>query len=132
MGDQDFDRKIPVLVVDDFATMRRIVKSALSSLGFQNVTEADNGTSALQKLHSTQFKLIVSDWNMPEMMGIDLLKAVRSDENLKLIPFLMITAEAQKENIVEAVKAGVSNYLIKPFTADVLRQKLEAIFKVKL
>ena len=127
-----FDRNMSILVVDDFSTMRRIVKSALGTIGLTNVTEAENGTVALQKLKSGNFQFIVSDWNMPEMMGIDLLRAVRADEKLKKTHFLMITAEAQKDNIIEAAKAGVSNYLVKPFTADTLRQKIEAIFKVKL
>ena len=122
------NRSIPILVVDDFATMRRIVKTALKQLGFENLSEAEDGEAALNKLQSGEFKLIVSDWNMPKMMGIDLLKAVRADEKLKSVPFLMVTAEAQKENVIEAAKAGVSNYIIKPFTADQLQAKLEAIF----
>lgn len=123
------DKNMPILVVDDFSTMRRIVKNCLKQLGFENITEAEDGSIALQKLQSNEFKFIVSDWNMPNMMGIDLLKAVRADPKLKAIPFLMVTAEAQKENVIEAAKAGVSNYIIKPFTADVLQTKMEAIFK---
>lgn len=122
------DKNMPILVVDDFSTMRRIVKNCLKQLGFENVSEADDGQIALDKLKANEFKFIVSDWNMPNMMGIDLLKAVRADEKLKTIPFLMVTAEAQKENVLEAAKAGVSNYIIKPFTADVLQTKMEAIF----
>lgn len=122
------DRDIPILVVDDFATMRRIVKTCLKQLGFANLTEAPDGQEALNKLKGGEFQLIVSDWNMPNMMGIDLLKAVRADENLQSIPFLMVTAEAQKEHILEAAKAGVSNYIIKPFDSDTLRSKLEAVF----
>lgn len=125
------DRMLPILIVDDFSTMRRIVKTALKQLGFENITEAEDGAIALEKLKNGNFKLIISDWNMPNMMGIDLLKAVRADEKLKPIPFLMVTAEAQKENILEAAKSGVSNYIIKPFTADSLQQKLEAIFSKK-
>jgi two-component system, chemotaxis family, chemotaxis protein CheY len=125
------DKKIPILIVDDFSTMRRILKSCLRQLGFENVTEAEDGQVALSKLQASEFKLVISDWNMPNMMGIDLLKAVRADEKLKVLPFLMVTAEAQKENILEAAKAGVSNYIIKPFTADSLQQKLEAIFSKK-
>lgn len=125
------DHNMPILVVDDFSTMRRIVRSCLRQLGFENVTEAEDGAIALSKLQSSEFKLIISDWNMPNMMGIDLLKAVRADDKLKALPFLMVTAEAQKENILEAAKAGVSNYIIKPFTADSLQQKLEAIFTKK-
>jgi len=124
------NKDMPILVVDDFSTMRRIVKTCLKQLGFGNVTEAADGKIALDKLQgSDAFELIISDWNMPNMMGIDLLKAVRQDDKLKALPFLMVTAEAQKENILEAAKAGVSNYIIKPFTADLLKEKLEAIFK---
>jgi two-component system, chemotaxis family, chemotaxis protein CheY len=125
------DRNMPILVVDDFSTMRRIVKNCLKQLGFDNVAEAEDGQAALNKLQSGEFKFIISDWNMPNMMGIDLLKAVRGDAKLKAIPFLMVTAEAQKENVLEAAKAGVSNYIIKPFTADVLQTKMEAIFSKK-
>jgi two-component system chemotaxis response regulator CheY len=125
------DKAMPILVVDDFSTMRRIVKNCLKQLGFENITEAEDGSVALQKLGANEFKFIISDWNMPNMMGIDLLKAVRGDAKLKAIPFLMVTAEAQKENVIEAAKAGVSNYIIKPFTADVLQTKMEAIFKQK-
>lgn len=122
------DNNLPILVVDDFNTMRRIVKTCLKQLGLENVTEAEDGQQALAKLQAGEFQLVISDWNMPNMLGIDLLRAVRADERLKKIPFLMVTAEAQKENILEAVKAGVSNYIIKPFTADALQQKLELIF----
>jgi two-component system chemotaxis response regulator CheY len=122
---------MPILVVDDFSTMRRIVKNCLKQLGFENVSEAEDGQVALTKLQSGEFKFVISDWNMPNMMGIDLLRAVRADQKLKTLPFLMVTAEAQKENIIEAAKAGVSNYIIKPFTADLLQQKLEVIFKPK-
>ena len=125
------DRKMKILVVDDFSTMRQIVKKSLRQLGFDNITEAVDGTDALNKLKSDEFKFIVSDWNMPNMMGIDLLKAIRSDDKLKALPFLMVTAEAQKENIIEAAKAGVSQYIIKPFTVDALQQKIEAIFTKK-
>ena len=124
-------KDMPILVVDDFATMRRIVKTCLKQLGFSNLSEAPDGQVALEKLQNGEFELIVSDWNMPNMMGIDLLKAVRSDEKLKTIPFLMVTAEAQKENILEAAKAGVSNYIIKPFDSETLKTKLEAIFSKK-
>lgn len=122
---------MPILVVDDFNTMRRIVKTCLRQLGFENIAEAEDGKVALEKLKNSEFKLIVSDWNMPNMMGIDLLRAVRSDEKLKHLPFLMVTAEAQKENVLEAAKAGVSNYIVKPFTADQLQTKLEAIYSKK-
>ena len=122
-------KDMTVLVVDDFATMRKIVKKCLQELGFQNITEADDGSTALDKVKGNNFDLIISDWNMPHMMGIDLLKAVRADERYKAIPFIMVTAEAQKQNVIEAAKAGVSNYIVKPFTADQLQLKLEAVFK---
>jgi two-component system chemotaxis response regulator CheY len=125
------DRKMKILIVDDFATMRQIVKKSLRQLGFDNITEAVDGNDALNKLKADEYKFIVSDWNMPNMMGIDLLKAIRSDDKLKQLPFLMVTAEAQKENIIEAAKAGVSQYIIKPFTVDALQQKIEAIFAKK-
>jgi len=125
------DKKMPILIVDDFNTMRRLVRNCLKQLGFENVSEAEDGAIALTKLQAGEFKFIISDWNMPNMMGIDLLKAVRADPKLKGTPFLIVTAEAQKENIIEAAKAGVSNYIFKPFTADLLQQKLESIFKPK-
>lgn len=125
------DKSMPILIVDDFSTMRRIVRNCLKQIGFTNVTEAADGKIALEKLQNNEFKLIISDWNMPNMMGIDLLKSVRGSERHKHIPFLMVTAEAQKENIIEAAKAGVSNYVIKPFTADILGTKLEQVFTKK-
>ncbi len=125
------DKNMPILIVDDFSTMRRVVKSCLTQLGFANVTEAEDGSAALSKLEDTDFKFIISDWNMPNMMGIDLLKAVRGDNKLSTIPFLMVTAESQKENILDAARAGVSNYIVKPFTAEILQKKMEAIFKTK-
>lgn len=123
------DKSMKILIVDDFSTMRRIVKNILQQLGFTRIEEAEDGVCALNKLKSDEYQLIISDWNMPNMMGIDLLRHVRGNENLKTIPFLMVTAESQKENVIEAVQAGVSNYIIKPFTADTLESKLEAIFK---
>ena len=130
MGLESVDRKIKVLVVDDFSTMRRIVKNILNQLGFSNIEEAEDGAIALKKLKNDDaFRLVISDWNMPNMMGIDLLKSVRADERLKDIPFLMVTAESQKDNVIEAVQAGVSNYIVKPFTADTLETKLNAVFK---
>lgn len=122
------DTAIKVLVVDDMSTMRRIVKNVLRQIGFSDIVEAENGQDALTKLRTGGFGLIVSDWNMPVMQGIELLRAVRADTELKTIPFLMVTAEAQKENLIEAVQAGVSNYVVKPFTAEVLQGKLEKIF----
>lgn len=119
-----------ILIVDDFSTMRRIIKNLLRDLGFNNTSEADDGLTALPMLKGGGFDLLVTDWNMPGMQGIDLLKAVRSDddENLKNIPVLMVTAEQKKEQIVEAAQAGVNGYVVKPFTALILKEKLEKIF----
>ncbi len=117
-----------VLVVDDFATMRRIIKNILLQLGFKNIIEADDGTTAWDILNKEQVDLIISDWNMPKMPGIELLKKVRADDRFKDLPFLMVTAEAQKENIVEAVKHRVSQYIVKPFTPETLQEKLNKIF----
>jgi two-component system, chemotaxis family, chemotaxis protein CheY len=122
-----FNLKIKVLVVDDFPTMRRIVKNLLKQLGFENIDEAEDGAQALSKLKGGGFGLVVSDWNMPVMEGIDLLKHVREDETLKTMPFLMVTAEAEKDKVITAIKAGVDNYVVKPFTAEVLKEKLEKI-----
>jgi two-component system, chemotaxis family, chemotaxis protein CheY len=115
------------LVVDDFSTMRRIVKNLLHDLGYANVQEADDGKTALPMLQAETFDVLITDWNMPGMPGLDLLKAVRSDPRLARIPVLMLTAEAKREQIVEAAKAGVNGYVIKPFTAQVLAEKLEKI-----
>jgi two-component system chemotaxis response regulator CheY len=123
-----YDKNMKVLVVDDFSTMRRIVKNILRQLGFNNIVEADDGTTAVGILEREKVDLIISDWNMPNMTGIELLRHVRSTEELKDLPFLMVTAEAQQENIIEAVKAKVSNYIVKPFTADTLNEKIEKIF----
>jgi two-component system chemotaxis response regulator CheY len=122
------DTKMKVLVVDDFSTMRRIVKNILRQLGFENIVEADDGKTAMRKLESERIDFIISDWNMPKMSGLELLKWVRSHEEFKDLPFLMVTAEAQKENVLEAVKAKVSNYIVKPFTAETLSEKIEKIF----
>lgn len=123
------DPSMKVLVVDDMVTMRRIVKNILKQLGFGNVDEAENGQEALQKLRADTFGFVVSDWNMPVMTGIDLLRAIRADEKLKTIPVLMVTAEAQQSNLIEAVQAGVSNYIVKPFTAETMQEKIGKIFK---
>jgi two-component system chemotaxis response regulator CheY len=123
------DTNMKFLVVDDFSTMRRIVRNLLKELGFTNVDEAEDGVAALQKLKGEQFDFVVSDWNMPNMTGIDLLKAIRADAALKHLPVLMVTAEAKKENIIEAAKAGASGYVVKPFTAATLDEKLNKIFK---
>ena len=123
------DPNMKILVVDDMSTMRRIVKNIMKQLGFANVEEAENGVDALNKLRAESFGFVISDWNMPVMTGIDLLRAIRADDKLKTIPVLMVTAEAQKENLIEAIQAGVSNYIVKPFTAEVLQEKLIKIFK---
>jgi two-component system chemotaxis response regulator CheY len=123
------DLNMKVLVVDDMSTMRRIVKNILKQLGFTNLEEAENGQDALAKLKTEPYGFVVSDWNMPIMMGIDLLRSIRADDQLKHIPVLMVTAEAQKENLMEAIQAGVSNYIVKPFTADTMQDKINKIFK---
>lgn len=120
--------EMKILVVDDFATMRKIVRNILSQLGFKNVDEAEDGNAALKLLQSQPFDFVVTDWNMPNMSGLELVKAVRADENLKHIPILMVTAEALKENIVAAVKAGVNDYVVKPFDAKTMSDKLARIF----
>jgi two-component system, chemotaxis family, chemotaxis protein CheY len=117
-----------VLVVDDFATMRKIIKNVLKQISIENVLEAENGKHALTVLKNDSVDLIISDWIMPEMTGIEFLKACKADETIKKIPFIMVTAEAQKDNIMEAIKSGVDNYIVKPFTPDKLR---EAIDKAK-
>jgi two-component system, chemotaxis family, chemotaxis protein CheY len=115
------------LVVDDFSTMRRIVKNLLHDLGYPNVTEADDGKTALPMLQGGGFDFLISDWNMPGMSGLDLIKAVRSDAKLAKMPVLMLTAEAKREQIIEAAQAGVNGYVIKPFTAETLKEKLDKI-----
>jgi two-component system chemotaxis response regulator CheY len=117
------------LVVDDFSTMRRIVRNLLKELGFTNVQEAEDGVDALNKLRSAEFDFVVSDWNMPNMTGIDLLRAIRADAKLKHLPVMMVTAEAKRENIIEAAQAGASGYVVKPFTAATLDEKLKKIFQ---
>ena len=123
------DKNMKFLVVDDFSTMRRIIRNLLKELGFANVDEAEDGVVALQKLRGGGFDFVVSDWNMPNMDGLALLRNIRSDEALKKIPVLMVTAEAQKENIVAAAQAGASGYVVKPFTAATLDEKLNKIFE---
>ena len=122
------DPNMKFLVVDDFSTMRRIVRNLLKELGFANVTEAEDGVDALRKLRAEPFDFVVSDWNMPNMTGIDLLREIRKDEALKHLPVLMVTAEAKKENIIEAAQAGASGYVVKPFTSVTLDEKLKKIF----
>ncbi len=123
------DKNMKVLVVDDFSTMRRIVKNLLRDLGFTNIQEADDGSTALPMLQGGDFDFVVTDWNMPGMQGIDLLKAIRADASLSHIPVLLITAEAKKEQIVMAAQAGVNGYIVKPFTAATLKTKIEKIFE---
>ena len=123
------NKNLKILIVDDFATMRKVIRNLLKQGGFENVVEAEDGVAALKILKSQQVDFIISDWNMPNMSGLELLKAVRSDDELKALPFLMVTAEALKDNVVAAVKAGVSNYIVKPFTAEVLNEKIEKIVK---
>jgi two-component system chemotaxis response regulator CheY len=122
------DLNMKVLIVDDFATMRRILRNILKQIGFTDIAEADDGATALKELKKEKYDLILCDWNMPEMPGIDLLKALKADEQLKNIPFVMVTAEAQKDNIIEAVKTGVSSYIVKPFTAETVNEKLNKVF----
>jgi two-component system chemotaxis response regulator CheY len=116
-----------VLVVDDYNTMRRILRNLLSQIGFTNVEEAEDGTTGLRKLRERSFGLVISDWNMAPMSGLEFLKEVRSDGELKDMPFIMITAESKTENVVAAKEAGVSNYIVKPFNADTLKKKIEAV-----
>ena len=123
------NKNLKILVVDDFSTMRRIVKNLLNELGFTDISEADDGKTALPMLQAGGFEFVVTDWNMPGMPGIDLLKAIRADEKLKHLPVLMVTAEAQREQIIEAAKAGVSGYIVKPFTGATLKEKLDKIFE---
>ena len=118
-----------ILVVDDFSTMRRIIKNLLRDLGFTNTSEADDGTTALPMLQNGNFDFLITDWNMPGMQGIDLLKAVRADPKLKELPVLMVTAESKREQIIEAAQAGVNGYIVKPFTAQTLKEKIEKIFE---
>jgi two-component system chemotaxis response regulator CheY len=123
-----YDTNMRVLVVDDFSTMRKIIKNILRQLGFNNIVEADDGSTAWDVLNKDNIDFIVSDWNMPTMSGIELLRKVRASEEYADIPFLMVTAEAQQENIIEAVQAKVSNYIVKPFTPETLGQKIDKIF----
>ncbi len=122
-------KDIRILVVDDFSTMRRIIKNLLRDLGFTNVEEADDGKTALPILKQGRIEFLITDWNMPGMTGIDLLKTVRADPELSHIPVLMVTAEAKREQIIAAAQAGVNGYVIKPFTAVVLKEKIEKIFE---
>jgi len=118
-----------ILIVDDFSTMRRIIKNLLRDLGFNNTAEADDGQTALPMLQAGGYDFLVTDWNMPGMTGIELLKAVRADEKIATLPVLMVTAEQKREQIVEAAQAGVNGYVVKPFTAEVLKEKIDKIFE---
>ncbi len=123
------DKNMKILVVDDFSTMRRIIKNLLKDLGFTNIQEADDGSTALPMLQQGDFDFVVTDWNMPGMQGIDLLREIRASDSLKHLPVLMVTAEAKKEQIVAAAQAGVNGYVVKPFTAATLKEKLDKIFE---
>ncbi|SEQ17748.1 two-component system, chemotaxis family, response regulator CheY [Ectothiorhodospira magna] len=123
------DKNMKILIVDDFSTMRRIIKNLLRDLGYNNTAEADDGNTALPMLQNGNYDFLVTDWNMPGMPGIDLLRAVRADPRLKDMPVLMVTAEAKREQIVEAAQAGVNGYIVKPFTAETLKEKINKIFE---
>ncbi len=123
------NKNMKILIVDDFSTMRRIIKNLLRDLGYNNTSEADDGHTALPMLQNGNYDFLVTDWNMPIMPGIDLLRAVRADPRIKDLPVLMVTAEAKREQIVEAAQAGVNGYIVKPFTAETLREKIDRIFE---
>jgi two-component system chemotaxis response regulator CheY len=123
------DLKMKILVVDDFSTMRRIVKNVLKQLGFENIEEAEDGVQAMAKLKAGSYGFMVSDWNMPNMDGLQLLKEVRKDPLLSTLPVLMVTAEAEKAMVITAIQAGVNNYIVKPFTAEVFKEKMDKIFE---
>jgi two-component system, chemotaxis family, chemotaxis protein CheY len=127
-----FDPSMPVLVVDDYTTMVRIIRNLLHQLGFADVDDAKDGTSALEKMHGRRYGLVISDWNMEPMTGFDLLCQVRADPELGEIPFIMVTAESKTENVIAAKKAGVNNYIVKPFNAQTLKAKIEAVFAEKI
>ena len=127
--EETLDKNMKILIVDDFSTMRRIIKNLLRDLGFNNTQEADDGSTALPMLQKGDFDFVVTDWNMPGMQGIDLLKAIRADDSLKHLPVLMVTAEAKREQIIEAAQAGVNGYIVKPFTAGTLKEKLDKVFE---
>ena len=127
--DKNIDFSMKVLVADDFATMRKIVRNILKQIGFDDIVEAEDGQAAMQVLRNENIGLVVTDWNMPNMSGLELLQKIRTNPKTANLPVLMVTAEGLKENVVTAVKAGVNNYVVKPFTAEVLQEKLEQIFK---
>jgi len=121
------DKNIKILIVDDFATMRKVIRNILKQIGFENIVEAEDGVAALKILKSQKIDFIIADWNMPNMNGMELLKTVRADSDLKKTPFLMVTAEALQEHVIAAAKAGVSNYIVKPFTAEVMNEKITKV-----
>jgi len=123
------DKNIKILIVDDFATMRKVIRNILKQLGYENIVEAEDGVLGLRVLKSQKVDFVICDWNMPNMTGLELLKAVRADSDIGSTPFLMVTAEALQENVVAAVKAGVSNYIVKPFTAEILNEKITKILE---
>ncbi len=123
------DLSMTVLIVDDYGTMRRILKNIFKKLGYTQLVEADSGATALEQLKKQKIDMIISDWNMPKMSGLEFLKIIRSSQEYKEIPFIMVTAEAQKKNVIEAVRAGVSDYIVKPFTEEQITKKLEKIFE---
>src|SRR3984893_9212112 len=126
--DMEFDLSMPILVVDDYSTMIRIIRNLLKQIGFENVDDANDGSAALAKMQGKQYGLIISDWNMEPIPGLDLLREVRANPSLSKTPFIMITAESKTENVIAAKKAGVSNYIVKPFNAATLKTKMEAVF----
>jgi two-component system chemotaxis response regulator CheY len=123
------DLKMKILVVDDFSTMRRIVKNLLKQLGYENIEEAEDGAQGYSKLKNGGFGFVVSDWNMPNLDGLGMLQKIRSDPELKDLPVLMVTAEAEKEKVITAIQAGVNNYIVKPFSGEVLKEKIDKIFE---
>jgi two-component system chemotaxis response regulator CheY len=125
------DLAMPILVVDDYSTMVRIIRNLLKQLGFENIDDANDGSAALNKMRGKKYGLVISDWNMEPMTGYDLLREVRADPNLATTPFIMITAESKTENVIAAKRAGVSNYIVKPFNAQTLKSKIDAVFSVK-
>jgi two-component system, chemotaxis family, chemotaxis protein CheY len=127
-NDMAFDLSMPILVVDDYNTMVRIIRNLLKQLGFENVDDASDGSAALAKMQTKKYGLVISDWNMEPMTGYDLLREVRASPDLSKTPFIMITAESKTENVIAAKKAGVSNYIVKPFNAATLKTKMEAVF----
>jgi two-component system chemotaxis response regulator CheY len=125
------NNSIPILIVDDYNTMIRIIRNLLRQLGFEHIDEANDGTMALAKMRTRQYGLVISDWNMEPMTGFDLLQEVRNDPNLAATPFIMVTAESKTDNVIAAKKAGVSNYIVKPFNAQTLKSKIDAVFGAK-